>query len=95
LVAAFGGPENPSRAAAGDYRRFRPARKQDAHARAQPSARPEVRAEGGSEKHLRDIAGILRVSASRLDQAYIDEWVTRLELRPARDAGRRLAAEAS
>lgn len=52
-------------------------------------------AKGESQKHLRDIAGILRVSAGRLDEAYIDEWVTRLGLRPAWEAARRLAAEPS
>lgn len=34
--------------------------------------------EGGSEKHLRDIAGILRVRGDNLDRAYISEWATRL-----------------
>ncbi len=33
---------------------------------------------GGSEKHLRDIAGILRISGSRVDRKYIDEWATKL-----------------
>jgi hypothetical protein len=36
--------------------------------------------EGGSEKHLRDIAGIVRVRGERLDRAYIDEWAGRLDL---------------
>ena len=34
--------------------------------------------EGGSDKHLRDIAGILRVSGSALDQQYLAEWAERL-----------------
>jgi hypothetical protein len=36
--------------------------------------------EGGSEKHLRDIAGVLKVMGDRLDRAYIDEWSERLGL---------------
>ena len=30
--------------------------------------------EGGSEKHLRDIAGILRVSDELVDRSYVDRW---------------------
>ena len=30
--------------------------------------------EGGSDKHLRDIAGILKVSGENLDRAYIERW---------------------
>ena len=30
--------------------------------------------EGGSEKHLRDISGILKVSGERLDFDYIEDW---------------------
>ena len=33
--------------------------------------------EGGSEKHLRDIRGILAVSGELLDQAELLQWVTR------------------
>ena len=37
--------------------------------------------EGGSEKHLRDIASVVRVPrATRLDRAYIEEWAGRLDL---------------
>lgn len=36
--------------------------------------------EGGSEKHLRDIAGILKISGEQIDVTYIDEWSSRLEL---------------
>lgn len=36
--------------------------------------------EGHSEKHLRDIAGIYRVSGPELDDAYIQDWVGRLGL---------------
>lgn len=36
--------------------------------------------EGGSEKHLRDIAGMLRVSGDQIDRAMIEGWVQRLGL---------------
>jgi hypothetical protein len=35
-------------------------------------------AEGGSDKHLRDIAGILRVSPAEVDRGYVAEWAQRL-----------------
>ena len=38
-------------------------------------------AAGGSDKHLRDIAGVLRISASAVDRTYIAEWADRLGLR--------------
>jgi len=34
--------------------------------------------EGGSEKHLRDIAGIVRVQADALDRDYVAEWAEKL-----------------
>jgi hypothetical protein len=34
--------------------------------------------EGGSEKHLRDIAGIVKMRGNELDLAYIDTWSARL-----------------
>lgn len=34
--------------------------------------------EGGSEKHLRDIAGILKISGNQLDRSYIASWAQRL-----------------
>jgi len=34
--------------------------------------------EGGSEKHLRDIAGVLLVQADAIDRTYIDEWAGKL-----------------
>jgi len=37
--------------------------------------------EGGSEKHLRDIRGVLRVSRGELDLAYVEEWAERLGVR--------------
>jgi hypothetical protein len=36
--------------------------------------------EGGSEKHLRDIAGILKISNEAVDRSYISEWAKRLGL---------------
>lgn len=36
--------------------------------------------EGGSEKHLRDIAGVLKISRSQIDLTYIDDWAERLGL---------------
>jgi hypothetical protein len=36
--------------------------------------------EGGSEKHLRDITGILRTSGTSIDEGYITEWVEQLGL---------------
>ena len=37
-------------------------------------------AEGGSEKHLRDIAGMMRVSRETIDQQYIEKWASSLGL---------------
>ncbi len=42
--------------------------------------------DGGSEKHLRDIAGIMKVSAATIDQAYIGRWADQLGLRDIWDA---------
>ena len=36
--------------------------------------------EGHSDKHIRDIAGVLKVQAERIDRAYIVEWVERFGL---------------
>lgn len=33
---------------------------------------------GGSERQLRDVAGVLAVQADRLDRAYIERWIARL-----------------
>ena len=45
--------------------------------------------EGGSEKQLRDIAGVLLIQGTRIDQAYLDEWAAQLgvveELQSVRD----------
>lgn len=36
--------------------------------------------EGGSDKHLRDIASVLRTSGDQIDHAYIDRWAGTLGL---------------
>ncbi len=36
--------------------------------------------EGGSEKHLRDITGVLRVQGDRIDRDYIAQWVDRFRV---------------
>src|SRR5436305_38852 len=36
--------------------------------------------EGGSEKHLRDIAGILKVSGDEVDRAYVEKWAAQLDV---------------
>lgn len=37
--------------------------------------------QGASEKHLRDIAGILKVQGEKIDQPYIDQWIEKLKLK--------------
>lgn len=36
--------------------------------------------EGGSDKHLRDITGVLKTSGSEIDTSYIDRWAATLGL---------------
>jgi hypothetical protein len=36
--------------------------------------------EGGSEKHLRDISGIMKISGAEIDSAYIALWAQKLNL---------------
>ena len=36
--------------------------------------------EGGSEKHLRDIAGVLKISGDRVNRTYIASWAVRMGL---------------
>lgn len=36
--------------------------------------------EGGSERHLRDILGMLRISGAAVDRTYVAEWAARLGL---------------
>lgn len=47
--------------------------------------------QGRSDKHLIDIAGVLRVSAGRIDLQYIESWVVRLGLQDAWHAAKRCA----
>lgn len=42
--------------------------------------------EGGSEKHLRDITGILKISGDIIDTDYISQWADRLALKDIWDA---------
>lgn len=45
--------------------------------------------EGGSERHLRDIAGMLRVSGPEIDTRYIGDWAQRLGVGDSWQAVRR------
>lgn len=36
--------------------------------------------EGHSDKHLRDIAGVFRISGDQIDRVYLEEWIARLGL---------------
>jgi hypothetical protein len=36
--------------------------------------------EGGSDKHLRDIGGILRVSGDQVDKAYVRNWASQINV---------------
>lgn len=38
----------------------------------------EFHREGGSDKHLRDVAGMLEVSGEEIDRGYVEEWAERL-----------------
>ena len=64
-------------------RRLRPAPDYDA-AFASPEdvilKKLEYHRDGGSDKHLRDIAGILKISVEQVDLAYISEWSSLLGL---------------
>ena len=37
--------------------------------------------QGGSEKHMRDITGILKVSGEEVDRAYVERWAEELGLK--------------
>jgi hypothetical protein len=41
---------------------------------------------GGSEKHLRDVAGILKVSGEKVNRAYIEHWAEEFGLKEIWDA---------
>jgi hypothetical protein len=36
--------------------------------------------EGGSDKHLRDVTGILKLDGEKIDRAYIADWAEQLGL---------------
>lgn len=36
---------------------------------------------GGSDKHLRDISGVMLVQAENIDQVYLDEWAAKLQVK--------------
>lgn len=36
--------------------------------------------QGGSDKHVRDITGVLRIMGAKVDRPYIDDWAVRLGL---------------
>ena len=37
--------------------------------------------EGGSEKHLRNIVGILKVQGERIDREYLHDWIAKLSVK--------------
>lgn len=49
--------------------------------------------EGGSERQLTDVAGILAARGDQLDRAYLDRWIAELELAPIWARAQALAAE--
>ena len=42
--------------------------------------------QGGSDKHLRDIAGVLKIQGERIDRQYIADWADRLNVRDVWDS---------
>jgi hypothetical protein len=36
--------------------------------------------EGGSEKHIRDILGVLKIRGAQIDRDYISDWARQLNL---------------
>ena len=49
--------------------------------------------DGGSDKHLRDIAAMLQISGTEIDRNYIEEWAAQLGLvEPWRAVIERLAS---
>lgn len=49
---------------------------------------------GGSDKHLRDIAGMLKISGQEIDETYVVTWADRLGLREIWDTIKRRLTEA-
>ena len=52
-----------------------------------------IHKEGQSERHLRDIAGMLRISGTEIDTRYVSEWAQRLGLSDIWEAILRRATE--
>lgn len=50
--------------------------------------------EGGSDKHLRDIAGMLKISGQEIDETYVVTWAGRLDLREIWETIKRRLTEA-
>ncbi len=48
--------------------------------------------QGASDRHRRDIAGMLRISGPEIDMGYVDEWARRLGVTDSWDRVRRRAA---
>jgi hypothetical protein len=64
-------------------RRLKPAEEIDANFASPEDViikKMEYYAEGKSDKHLRDIAGILKISGASVDLPYIETWVEKLSL---------------
>jgi hypothetical protein len=51
--------------------------------------------EGGSEKHLRDIAGMLKISGNQIDFEYISQWAKRLDVEDVWQAAQRRIGKSS
>jgi hypothetical protein len=49
--------------------------------------------EGGSEKHLRDVTGILKISGDQVDRDYVSHWAAQLGVSVVWDAVRRRLGE--
>jgi hypothetical protein len=49
--------------------------------------------DAGSDRQLRDVAGIVATRGDQLDRAYLDRWITELELAPTWARAQALAAE--
>lgn len=48
------------------------------HREAGQLSRRRFRRDGGSEKHLRDVAGMLRISGAEVDRGYVGQWAGQL-----------------
>jgi hypothetical protein len=77
-------------------RRIRPSESYDANFAAPEDViikKLEYYREGGSEKHLRDITGILKISGDEVDREYVTQWAQRLGLMEIWEAVRRRLGE--